>query len=189
MPRPDAAATRQRLLDSGSELARTKSLATLTVDEVVAHAGCAKGTFFTHFQTRAEFFVALHRAFHERVAASVQDAIADIEPGLPRLVQGSLAYLDACRREHAVKSLLVEARWLPEISAEVHRQNARFDELAAVNFLAAGWPSPKQAARLWVALVAEVALAEAESSRRLPNFRRQLTLFLHLPEPIPPRSD
>ncbi len=178
MPRPDAAQTRQRLLDSGAELAGTKSLATLTVDEVVAHAGCAKGTFFTHFQTRAEFFVALHRAFHERVATSVQGAIAGSEPGLPRLLRGSLAYLDACRREHTVKSLLVEARWLPEISAEVHRQNARFDSLATVNFEAARWPSPKQAARLWVALVAEAALAEAEASRRLPAFRRQLPIFL-----------
>lgn len=182
MPRPDAGATRQRLLDAGAELARTRSLATLTVDEVVAHAGCAKGTFFTHFETRAEFFVALHRAFHERVAAAVESATKHLEPGLPRLLCGSLAYLDACRREHTVKALLIEARWLPEIGAEVHRQNARFDALAAVNFEAAGWPSPKQAGRLWVALVAEAALAEAESSRRQTALRRQLPLFLHLPE-------
>ena len=114
-------------------LTRDKSLATLTVDEIVAQAGCAKGTFFTHFATRADYFVALHRAFHDRVAASVQKAIDSDAPSLHRLLRGSLAYLDACRGEHTVKALLIEARWLPEIGAEVNRQNARFDALATEN--------------------------------------------------------
>ena len=186
MPRPDAALTRQRLLDSGAALAGSKGLATLTVDDIVAQAGCAKGTFFTHFATRADFFISLHRAFHDRVAGRVQTVIENLEPGLPRLLRGSLAYLDACRQEHSVKALLVEARWLPEISAEVHRQNARFDGLAAINFEAAGWPSPRQAARLWVALVAETALAEAETARRLSGYRRQLPIFLGLSQNLPP---
>ena len=178
MPRPDRAATRQRLLDAGTALVPERSLAALTVDEVVAHAGCAKGTFFTHFPTRADYFVELHRHFHDRIAQQVNAALDAVPDGRDRLLRGSLAYLDACLREHAVKALLIEARVLPEIQREIQRQNARFDGLAERQFAALRWPAPRHAARLWVALVAEAALVEAEAGRKLPALRDQLPRFL-----------
>jgi AcrR family transcriptional regulator len=183
MPRPDAAATRQRLLDAGSELTRSQSLATLTVDAIVAQAGCAKGTFFTHFPSRAEYFVALHRAFHERIAKKLHGALKDQPPGLPTLLHTANVYLDACRREHSVKALLIEARTLPEIMSEIGHQDGRFEILAAAEFEVAGWSSPRYAARLWVALVAAAALAEAEANRKLPQLRLQLPRFLSLEPP------
>jgi TetR/AcrR family transcriptional regulator, transcriptional repressor for nem operon len=57
-------------------------------------------------------------------------------------------------------------------------QNARFARLAADEFKAADWPAPLQAARLWVGMVAEAAIAEAEAGRKLPTMRQALARFL-----------
>jgi AcrR family transcriptional regulator len=180
VPRGNPAQTRQQLIDAGVRLAHRRALTGLTVDDVVGAAGVAKGTFYLHFRDRAEYFVTLHRRFHDDVMKLVQEAILSAgSAGTQRLLAGSLAYLDGCRRDHPVKALLIEARVEPAIQAEVARQNARFAKRAALEFAAAGWPAAEEAARLWVGLVAEAALAEAESGAVLPGIRDALARFLH----------
>ncbi len=178
MPRGDAELTRARLLDAGTALAARRALSELRVDDVVAHAGVAKGTFYLHFRDRTAFLVALHRRFHDAVKAEVENKVANRTPGLARLMAGSLAYLDACRRDHPIKALLIEARVEPNIQTEVARQNGHFAGLAEREFAAAGWPAPAQAARLWIGMVAEAALAEAEANRRNALLRGALKRFL-----------
>lgn len=178
MPRADRAATRQDLLRAGRELAGKKPLSALRIDDIVERAGVAKGTFYLHFHDRAELLVTLHREFHDEVERMVAEASAGLANGAERLLAGSRAYLDACRSAHPVKALLFEARVMPEILAEVGARNQRFAALAQKEFAAAGWPDPASAARLWVGLVAEAALAEAERGARLPRLRECLARFL-----------
>lgn len=181
MPRAErAAATRRQLLAAGVELAQQQPLASLRIDDLVQAAGVAKGTFYLHFRDRAEYLVTLHRSFHDDVMASVQQAVGRRPPSLERLMIGTIAYLDACRRGHPVKALLMEARVEPAIQAEVKMQNARFAQRAAREFEAADWPAPQAAARLWIGMVAEAALAEAEADHTRPEIRSNLRLFLNL---------
>lgn len=180
MPRVDRASTRQQLLAAGLNLVQQQSLASLRIDDLVQAAGVAKGTFYLHFKDRAEYLVTLHRSFHDEVMNNVQQAVAGQTPSLERLLLGSFAYLDACRRGHPVKALLMEARVEPAIQAEAHMQNARFSQRAAREFGAARWPAPQAAARLWVGMVAEAALAEAEANTNLAEIRNNLRRFLNL---------
>jgi AcrR family transcriptional regulator len=177
MPR-DGSATRQRLLEAGLRLAHAAALSALRVDEVVEAAGVAKGTFYVHFRTREDFLVALHGRFHDSLAERMELAVAGQAPGLRRLLRSSLAYLDACCEQRGIKAMLLGARTEPGIQQAVSAQNARFALLAAEEFKAADWPAPQQAARLWVGLVAEGAIAEADAGRKLPPLRQALARFL-----------
>lgn len=177
MPR-DGSATRARLLEAGLRLANAAALSTLRVDEVVETAGVAKGTFYVHFRTREDFLVALHSRFHDALAERIELAMAGQAPGLRRLLRGCLAYLDACCEQRGIKAMLLGARTEPGIQQAVSAQNARFALLAAEEFKAADWPAPQQAARLWVGMVAEGAIAEADAGRKLPPLRQALARFL-----------
>lgn len=180
MPR-DGSGTRERLLDAGLRLAHAGALSTLRVDEVVGAAGVAKGTFYVHFATREDFLVALHRRFHDQLAQRIEQAVAGHAPGMQRLLRGSLAYLDGCCEQRGIKAMLLGARAEPAIQQAVSTQNARFATLVAEEFRTAEWPAPQHAARLWVGLMAEAAIAEAEAGRKLPPLRQTLSRFLALP--------
>ena len=174
----DGSATRKRLLDAGLQLAHAGAFSTLRVDEVVNAAGVAKGTFYVHFSTREDFLVALHRRFHDQLAERIDRAVTGQALGMQRLLRGSLAYLDGCGEQSGIKAMLLGARAEPAIQQAVSVQNARFARLAADEFKAADWPAPLQAARLWVGMVAEAAIAEAEAGRKLPTMRQALARFL-----------
>ena len=176
----DGSATRERLLVAGLQLAHAGTLSALRVDEVVGAAGVAKGTFYVHFATREDFLVALHHRFHDRLAERIDHAVAGQPLGMPRLLRGSLAYLDGCCEQHGIKAMLLGARAEPAIQQAVSAQNARFAGLAADEFKAVAWPAPQHAARLWVGMVAEAAIAEAEAGRKLPPLRQALRHFLAL---------
>src|SRR6201987_3481965 len=79
------ARTRESLIDAGLRLAERTGLAGMSVNLIVGEAGVAKGTFFHHFGDRASYLLALHREFHERLAAQVQAAIDGMPPGHDRL--------------------------------------------------------------------------------------------------------
>jgi hypothetical protein len=83
--------------------------------------------------------VALHRSFHDRLAALVAAATDRLPPGRDHLLAGTLAYLDGCRQDQGTRALLVEARAEPALPAEVARRNEQFTDLAAPDFAAMGW--------------------------------------------------
>ena len=95
----------------------------------------------------------------------------------PRLLRGTNAGLDGFCEQRAIKAMLLGARAEPAIQLAVTAQNARFAALISEEFAAAGWPAPQQAARMWVGMVAEAAIAEAEAGRRQPLLRQALARF------------
>jgi AcrR family transcriptional regulator len=171
----DPDAKRKALTDAGLAVADESGLTQVSVNQVVAAAGVAKGSFFHHFGDRAAFLVELHRSFHDRLAALVTAAIENLPPGRDRLLAGTLAYLDGCRQDKGIRALLVEARAEPALPAEVARRNEQFTDLAAPDFAAMGRSRPVQAARLWVVMAAEVAVAESAAGTPLPELRAALT--------------
>lgn len=64
------AQTRQKILEAAHGLFKTRGMGT-TVEEIVAAADVAKGTFFYHFPTRDDLLRSLGRAGMAKVAAKV----------------------------------------------------------------------------------------------------------------------
>lgn len=174
----NAERTREELISAGLRLAERTGLSGMSVNLLVREADVSKGSFFHHFGDRASYLLALHRGFHERLLAEIQEPIATLPPGRRRLLAGSATYLDACLRDRGVRALLLEARAEAPIAAEVLKRNEENAKLCRADFQAMGWRHPLESARLWVGLVAEAALIELGAGTRKPAVRAALKQFL-----------
>lgn len=156
--------THDKLIDAALRLADDRPLTEISVDDIVREAGVAKGTFYVHFADRGEFLVAVTARFHRSMFRSMVASVADLPPGRERLVTGALAYLDACHDQLGVKSILIEARGVPAVAVASARRNTETAAAATEDWAALGADAPATSARLFVALVAEVALMEVEAA-------------------------
>ncbi len=170
--------TREALLSAGLDIAEQHGLAAMSVNRVVTAAGVAKGTFYVHFPDRGAFLNALHQRFHQLVLTSVAEAMADLPPGSERLTRGIEAYLDGCLRHRGVKAMLLEARNDPTVSGEVAARTAPFAVHAEPDLLAMGWTDAASAARLVVAMSAELTLVEQARGTLDPEGRAVLRALL-----------
>ena len=173
--------TRQALIEAGFALASTESLNHITVDAIVKQAGVAKGTFYVHFVDRAAFLLALHDHFHEQLASSILQAMANLSPGARRLRQGAEAYLDECLKKRAVKALLLEARSEAPIVNAAQERIRQFEKIACDDFLALGRSDAPSCAHLFTVLLAEVALVEIETGQN-EALRQVLWSFARIEE-------
>ena len=173
-----AAATRDQLIAAGLSLAERTGLAGMSVNQIVAEAGVAKGTFFHHFRDRSEFLVVLHNEFHDRVFAEIEQAVAGMPPGRDRLIAAAYAYLDECLRHRGIRALLLEARADHAILAAIAARNRLVVQLTGGDFTAMGREYPEASAALWNAAVVEAALAELEAGGYQAKVRAALAQFL-----------
>lgn len=90
-----AAATRRKLFEATMRLASGKGLAGVTVDEIAAEAGVAKGTVYYNFGSKDGLVEALLRYGVDLLAARLREATAEPDPvaGLARLVDAALAFI------------------------------------------------------------------------------------------------
>jgi TetR/AcrR family transcriptional repressor of nem operon len=175
---PDEAhPTRAALLSAGLALAESGSLAATSVDHVTRAAGVSKGTFYVHFADRSGYLVALHRAFYAGIGVRIRQALGAHPPGAERLRAGAGAYLDACLDARGVKAMLLDVRSEPAIAEQVRENVAAFAALVTEDFAALGAPDPGSAARLFVAMVQEVALTELQGSGLDEHLRAALWHF------------
>jgi AcrR family transcriptional regulator len=163
--------TRAALLEAGRAVAERDGLGELSVAAVAKEAGVAKGTFYVHFTDREAFVGALRDDFQARVAKQVAAAVGDLAPGAERLLAGLLAYLDVCLADRAVKGLIRELR-------DDGGGRAPLIAQVEVNLRAMGWRDASHAARLIVAMAAEIALSEHESAGKQHGARRWLRRFI-----------
>jgi len=134
----------------------------------------AKGSFYQHWPSRADYVRALHGRFHDRLQDSIAAATADLPPGADRLAAGMNAYLDGCLAEPATKALLVQSRTEAGLSDLVAARNESAAALVVSDLVALGWAAPEPIATLLVAAVAEIALIELAAGARDEQLRRGL---------------
>lgn len=166
--------TRAALLDAGLTLADRRALPLVSIDQIVAEASVAKGTFYVHFPDRATFLVALHDRFHERLRDRMRVAVAGMAPGTVRLQAAIAAYLDGCLASGGVKAMLASSRGEAAIAAKVIDSNDRFARAGVEDLRAAGFGSPLETGRLVTAMAAEIALLEVGRHRPNQRLRRAL---------------
>lgn len=165
---------RTALLDAGQRLLGTADLARISVNSIVAEAGMAKGSFYQHWPSRAEYVRALHARFHDQLEESIAAAMADLPPGRDRLEAGMSTYLDGCLADSATKALLVQSRTEAGLSDLVAARNESAATLIAPDLAALGWTPPEPIAVLLVAAVAEIALIELANGKPDEQLRRAL---------------
>jgi AcrR family transcriptional regulator len=161
-------------LDAGQRLLGTADLARVSVNAIVAGAGMAKGSFYQHWPSRAEYVRALHARFHDQLTDSIAAAIADLPPGRDRLEAGMDAYLDGCLAEPATKALLVQSRTEAGLSDLVAARNEASATLMLPDLVTLGWAPSEPIAALLVAAIAEIALVELAAGNRDNELRRGL---------------
>lgn len=139
----------------------------------VCHSSGGSGTW-SGPPDRTEYLVALHRGFHDQLRVLIRAASADLPAGGDRLRRSARAYLDGCLDARGVKAMLLHARGVRAIAESVAQSDERFARAAAPDFDALGVAHPLEAARLFVAMVAQVALLECTASRAQPDLRDAL---------------
>jgi AcrR family transcriptional regulator len=90
---PRAARTRAALLTAGLDLLAERPIDAIAIDEVVARAGVAKGSFFNHFADKQAFGHAAAAAVRAEVEQRVTLTNAGVADPLMRLAGGMLAGL------------------------------------------------------------------------------------------------
>ena len=71
MTQERAATTRQKLMQSATELIRRKGYIATTIDDICQHSGVTKGAFFHHFKTKEELGEACLTAWNYQTAAII----------------------------------------------------------------------------------------------------------------------
>lgn len=87
MSRPKDPKRRRTLLNAGKEVINDKGTEKMTIDEVTAKAGVAKGTFYLYFKSKDELIAALRQDFMQQVSAAPGD---ETESAGQRNTAGSL---------------------------------------------------------------------------------------------------
>lgn len=165
--------TRHDLLDAAVTVLDRDGLDGLSIRSVTSEAGLAKGTFYIHFADRRALVLDLHCRFHDDLFDAIARQSRTLQPGPERARLRMIAFLDGCRRQRAVRALLLEARSDPTVDAEVQRRNAQAARLLGVDLRGCA-DHPLDTARLLVAATVEVARRELETGRTLPHLRASL---------------
>lgn len=144
------AKTRARIMEAASGVIAAKG-ASATIEDFVAAAGIARGTFYNYFQSAAELVEAVGRDIAEALDAAISQALAEIEdPALEfatfAAIIARLTVDDATRRWANVRAeqllLASQARYVARVEAILARgaESGRFriDDLLAARTLAMG---------------------------------------------------
>ncbi|WP_158885816.1 TetR/AcrR family transcriptional regulator [Amycolatopsis anabasis] len=105
-----AEATKQKLFDATLKLATSRGLVGLTVDEIAAEAGVAKGTVYYNFGSKDALVDALLRYGVGQLAERLRAAAADPDPvvALESQVDAALVFI---RDYRGFSQLLVSEMW------------------------------------------------------------------------------
>lgn len=165
--------TRLELLDAAAALAERDGVSALSVQAITRAAGHAKGTFYVHFADRTELLVQLHRRFHDELFDRIRREVDEGAPGPDRARTRIVAFLDGCRAQPGVRSMLFDARATPEIAGLARQRNEEAAGVLAAD-LGGHAPRPAETATLLVAATIEVAVRELRSAELLPELRAAL---------------
>jgi AcrR family transcriptional regulator len=100
---------RTRLLEAIAEAVAAKGYADTTIADIVAAAGVSRRTFYEHFATKAECFIALYEAASRNTLAVLRQAIDPAHPWQTQLDRALVAYLGAMAQNPALlRSLTIE---------------------------------------------------------------------------------
>jgi len=179
---PRAARTRGALLVAGFELLAERPIDAIAIDDIVARAGVAKGSFFNHFTDKAGFAAEFGAAVRGELELLVGAANAKVSDPVERLAGGMRVALDFALTQR--KRCIVMLRGL-ELSTGIDHhlnQGIRADIAAIAEAGLARPEAVRSGVRFWLGLcqimqlnAIERALTRRDAAERL---REMLVLGL-----------
>jgi len=107
--KPRATRSREALLRAGLELFAERPVDAVSIDEIVAVAGVAKGTFFNHFADKHAFAGAIASAIRMEIEARVTEINRDVVDPMERLANGMRVAGEFARTNRTRALLLLRA--------------------------------------------------------------------------------
>ncbi len=99
---------RLQILDAARDVFAKRGYARATVDDIVAEAGVARGTFYLYFDDKRDAFVELVQRFASQITAVIV-RIATDDPGRPvadQVLENTRAILRLCLSERSMTKIL-----------------------------------------------------------------------------------
>lgn len=187
---PRAARTRAALLAAGFELLAERPIDAIAIDDIVARAGVAKGSFFNHFTDKQGFAVAIGATVRAEVEERVGAANAGVTDPALRLAGGMRVAAAFALDER--KQAIVMLRGL-ELATGIDHDLNRGIRADIEALIAAGLARPEAArsgVRYWLGLCQIIQLNvierrpnRADAARRLREMLVLGLTGLGVPEP------
>ncbi len=163
---PRAARTRAALLAAGFELLAERPIDAIAVDDIVARAGVAKGSFFNHFIDKQSFAAAIGAAVRAELEERVGAANAGVVDPALRLASGMRVAVAFALDER--KRAIIMLRGL-ELATGIDHDLNRGIRADIDALIAAGLARPEAArsgVRYWLGLC---QIAQLNAIERRPN--------------------
>lgn len=179
---PRAARTRAAMLAAGFDLLAERPIDAIAIDEVVARAGVAKGSFFNHFTDKPGFANAIAAAVRAELEGRVDAANALVTDPVARLAGGMRVAVDFALTER--KRAIVMLRGL-ELSTGIDHELNRGIRADIEAVLTAGLgrkEAARSGVRYWLGLcqIAMLNVIERQPDRAIAAQRLEEMLVLGL---------
>lgn len=163
---PRAARTRAALLAAGFELLAERPIDAIAIDDIVARAGVAKGSFFNHFTDKQGFAAAIGAAVRAALEERVGAANAGVSDPALRLASGMRVAVAFALDER--KQAIVMLRGLETSTGLEHdlNQGIRADIDALIAAGLARQEARRSGVRYWLGLC---QIAQLNAIERRPN--------------------
>jgi hypothetical protein len=183
---------KSRFLSVAPTLAETLKLEQLTPAAVCAFARVQEAEFAEEFGTVEGYVAELHRQFLDGLLERMLRETAELKPGIERVLKASLAQLNACLEQRALRAWFAEARRrMPRIAEELHQRNRGTSMMISMELATLGCADPMIVARFYTSMMLEAAQMEADAGRLVPEVRQALRDFLVtwvLRRPVSPQT-
>ncbi|HXA53915.1 MAG TPA: TetR/AcrR family transcriptional regulator [Solirubrobacteraceae bacterium] len=166
---------RERIFDAIARLTARDGYQALSLEDIAAAAAVSLQTFYSHFESKEEAFLATFEVGHTRAKAAVNRALAHQTNWIDGVRAGALALLEFLASEPALAHLSCVDILIayPHVAGRVAEANAAYAELLDMD-LGEGAPSQQQAPIVGEAIVGGVFellndYILREHTRRLPE--------------------
>lgn len=177
-------ATRARLLECAAALALERGSALdLQLDAVLAAAKASEAEFHLAFPGRRQFLLALMLHYLDVARAAAIEALAQSQPGVPRIAAAFTDYWEANLRLRPMRELCLHFRTDPEGAEILRARLAGVTVITQHELRSIGWPRAASAARLAAQMCVECAVAEFEARKALPDVRAAVLDYFREPRP------
>jgi AcrR family transcriptional regulator len=117
---------RRRLLQAMGAVAEAKGFVAATIADIVREAGVSKRTFYEHFASKEDCFLALYLAVSAAALRTLKEAVAPERPWQQQLEQAMGAYLSHLSLNPGLlKTLFVDIHHLGETGNQARREVMR----------------------------------------------------------------
>lgn len=169
---PRIARTRAALMAAGFELLVERPIDAIPIDDLVAKAGVAKGSFFNHFKDKSDFAAAIAKEVRLELEALVAKANETVSDPVERIAGGMRVGLEFAIRQPKRSMALLRSMGTPTMREHPLNDGLRADIEAAASRNLIRLEAERLGVLYWLglcqvlmqdALIGRIPLSEAEN--------------------------